>query len=80
MKQLTALTMLLLLATLAAKATDKPNILWIVTDDQRADSIAAFNRMLQTSENGDSRLGKVLSPNVDRLAQMGTTFINTFNQ
>ncbi|MDF1737875.1 MAG: sulfatase-like hydrolase/transferase [Verrucomicrobiales bacterium] len=58
----------------------KPNILWIVTDDQRADSIAAFNKMLGTSENGDSRLGKVLSPNVDRLAAMGTTFLQTYNQ
>lgn len=56
----------------------QPNILWIVTDDQRADSIEAFNRILRG--RSDSRLGKVLSPNVDRLARMGTTFINTFNQ
>ncbi|MEC5128726.1 sulfatase-like hydrolase/transferase [Verrucomicrobiales bacterium BCK34] len=59
-------------------AEEKPNILWIVTDDQRADSIAAFNRMMSGSE--DSPLGEVLSPNVDRLAGMGTTFLNTFNQ
>ncbi|MEM7699139.1 MAG: sulfatase-like hydrolase/transferase [Verrucomicrobiota bacterium] len=57
-----------------------PNMLWIVTDDQRADSIAAFNKMLGTSEDGASRLGKVLSPNVDRLAAMGTTFLQTYNQ
>lgn len=56
----------------------RPNILWIVTDDQRADSIAAFNRIHHDS--ADSALGHVLSPNVDRLARMGTTFINTFNQ
>lgn len=55
-----------------------PNILWIVTDDQRADSIAAFNRI--RNDVDASPLGKVLSPDVDRLAQMGTTFINTFNQ
>ncbi|MHB8900864.1 MAG: sulfatase-like hydrolase/transferase [Thermoguttaceae bacterium] len=56
----------------------KPNILWIVTDDQRPDSIAAFNRVRYG--DSDSPLGKVLSPNIDRLASMGTTFINTFNQ
>ncbi|MEM6470670.1 MAG: sulfatase-like hydrolase/transferase [Planctomycetota bacterium] len=56
----------------------QPNLLWIVTDDQRADSISAFNRILRDSP--DSELGRVLSPNVDRLAAMGTTFINTFNQ
>ncbi len=59
-------------------AADAPNILWIVTDDQRVDSIAAFNQM--RFGKSDSALGKVLSPNVDRLAKMGTTFINTFNQ
>lgn len=61
-----------------ARDSMKPNILWIVTDDQRADSIAAFNRIQRGKP--DSRLGQVLSPNVDRLARMGTTFINTFNQ
>jgi arylsulfatase A-like enzyme len=61
----------------AASAADRPNILWIVTDDQRADSIAAFNRM---RHNQDARrLGTVMSPNVDRQAKMGTTFINTLN-
>ena len=61
-----------------AAAQRRPNILWLVTDDQRADSIAAFNRIRYGQLN--SRLGSVLSPNVDRLAAMGTTFINTFNQ
>ncbi len=55
----------------------RPNILWIVTDDQRFDSIAAFNRARYGSS--DSLLGHVLSPNVDRLAAMGTAFINAFN-
>ncbi|MCA9142322.1 MAG: sulfatase-like hydrolase/transferase [Planctomycetaceae bacterium] len=57
---------------------NRPNILWIVTDDQRVDSIAAFNRIRHG--RSDSSLGHVLSPNIDRLATMGTTFINTFNQ
>ncbi|TWT80780.1 Choline-sulfatase [Planctomycetes bacterium CA13] len=56
----------------------QPNMLWVVTDDQRADSINAFNRMRFEQDN--SRLGKVMSPNVDRLAAMGTTFLNTYNQ
>ncbi len=63
---------------IAQDETKKPNILWIVTDDQRADSISAFNQILANQPN--SQLGQVLSPNVDRLARMGTTFINTFNQ
>lgn len=58
--------------------TQKPNILWVLTDDQRMDSIAAFNRM--TLGQSDSKLGKVLSPNVDQLAAQGVTFLNTFNQ
>lgn len=56
----------------------KPNILWVITDDQRFDSVPAFNRMLTGKSN--SELGKVLSPNVDRLASQGVTYINTFNQ
>lgn len=75
------LAFLLLLTALfssRAYADDLPNILWIVTDDQRVDSIEAFNRIRSGESN--SPLGKVLSPNVDRLAKMGTTFINTFNQ
>ena len=62
-----------------AFATEKkPNILWVVTDDQRADSISAFNKVL--TGKSESRLGPVVSPNVDHLAKIGTTFINTFNQ
>ncbi|MEM6365760.1 MAG: sulfatase-like hydrolase/transferase, partial [Planctomycetota bacterium] len=56
----------------------QPNILWILTDDHRYDSIRAFNRMLHGREM--SALGYVESPNTDRLAKMGTTFINTYCQ
>ncbi len=66
------------LAGEVSSAAEKPNILWIITDDQRPDSIAAFNRIRHGVSA--SPLGQVLSPNVDRLAAMGTTFINTFNQ
>ena len=69
----------LLLAQAASSAADQaPNILWVITDDQRMDSINAFNRMTRNEDH--SKLGEVMSPNVDRLAAMGTTFINTFNQ
>lgn len=56
----------------------RPNILWILTDDHRYDSIRAFNQMLTGQQM--SKLGYVESPNTDRLAKMGTTFINTYCQ
>ncbi|EMI41294.1 sulfatase-like hydrolase/transferase [Rhodopirellula sp. SWK7] len=56
----------------------QPNVLWILTDDHRYDSIRAFNQMLHGREM--SELGYVESPNTDRLAKMGTTFINTYCQ
>ncbi|MEM9235276.1 MAG: sulfatase-like hydrolase/transferase [Verrucomicrobiota bacterium] len=71
--------LILVLAGSASQlSAEEPNMLWIITDDQRADSIAAFNRMIRKQD--DSPLGKVLSPNVDRLAEAGTTFLYTFNQ
>ncbi|MEM1107375.1 MAG: sulfatase-like hydrolase/transferase [Planctomycetota bacterium] len=56
--------------------TAKPNVLYIITDDQRYDSIRVFNQILHGRD--ESALGYVESPNVDRLVSMGTTFINTF--
>lgn len=63
---------------LAQPPQSRPNVLWILTDDQRYDSIRAFNKMLHGREM--SELGYVESPNVDRLAKMGTTLINTYCQ
>ena len=54
----------------------QPNVLWILTDDQRYDAIPAFNRMLHGRDEGE--LGYVESPSVDRLTKMGTTFVNTY--
>ena len=59
-------------------AASQPNVLWILTDDQRYDSIRAFNRILHDRDHGE--LGYVESPQTDRLAAMGTTFINTYCQ
>lgn len=61
-----------------AAAAVKPNVLWILTDDHRYDSIRAFNQMLHGHEM--SEFGYVESPQIDRLTTMGTTFINTYCQ
>lgn len=61
-----------------ADETRQPHILWIVTDDQRADSIACFN--VATTGQPESPLGVVESPNVDALAAQGTLFVNAFCQ
>ncbi|MEN8662250.1 MAG: sulfatase-like hydrolase/transferase [Lentimonas sp.] len=78
LKTLFALAGYLCCSTSFLSAADqaKPNVLWILTDDQRYDSIQAFNRILHGRDH--SALGYVESPNVDRLAERGTTFINTY--
>ncbi|WBU60893.1 sulfatase family protein [Paracoccus albus] len=48
--------------------TTPPNILWITTDQQRYDTIAA---------HGNSAIN---TPNLDRLAQEGMSFMNTYCQ
>ena len=64
--------------SILAQEQQKPNVLWILTDDQRYDAVRAFNQMIDGREM--SALGYVESPNVDRMARMGTTFINTYCQ
>ncbi|WP_052293082.1 sulfatase-like hydrolase/transferase [Coraliomargarita akajimensis] len=69
----------LLLAPLLAASSafgEKPNILWIITDDQRADSLACFNQAELGQE--ESRLGYVHSPNIDRLAADGVLFTQAY--
>ncbi|MDP4693853.1 MAG: sulfatase-like hydrolase/transferase, partial [Opitutales bacterium] len=46
------------------------------TDDQRSDSVAAFNRA--TTGQAESKLGYVESPNLDALAAEGTLFTNAY--
>ncbi|MGY6649723.1 sulfatase-like hydrolase/transferase [Wenyingzhuangia sp. IMCC45574] len=58
------------------KKEQKPNILWIVTDDHRYDAVRAFNKMLHGRKM--SEIGYVESPNIDKLTKKGTTFINTY--
>lgn len=59
-----------------AAEQQKPNILWIITDDQRPDALQCYNRA--TTGKSDSALGYVSSPNVDKLASEGVLFTNTF--
>ncbi len=54
----------------------RPNILWIITDDQRSDSLSCYNRA--TTGKAESRLGYVESPNLDKLAAEGVLFTEAY--
>ncbi|WP_448248924.1 sulfatase-like hydrolase/transferase [Thalassotalea agariperforans] len=54
----------------------KPNILWIITDDHRPDSIASYNKAVYNSQQ--SPLGYVESANADKLAAQGVLFTQAF--
>ncbi len=60
----------------AAAESKKTNILWIVTDDQRADALACYNRA--TRGSSESALGYVSSPELDKLAKEGTLFTSAY--
>ncbi|MDC2887570.1 sulfatase-like hydrolase/transferase [Psychrosphaera algicola] len=62
--------------TAVQKEKEQPNILWIITDDQRPDSVSAYNRVMYGTN--ESPLGYVESPNIDKLAAEGTLFVNAF--
>ncbi|HEY7118924.1 MAG TPA: sulfatase-like hydrolase/transferase, partial [Tepidisphaeraceae bacterium] len=65
LRVLAALCIALVTTTLAA-AAPRPNLLFLLTDDQRFDTLAcAGNRLIQT-------------PNIDRLAAAGVRFTNHF--
>lgn len=55
----------------------QPNILWIVTDDHRADALQCYNEA--TTGKKESALGYVSSPHIDELAKEGVLFVNAFN-
>ncbi|MGJ8641008.1 MAG: sulfatase-like hydrolase/transferase [Opitutaceae bacterium] len=54
----------------------QPNILMIITDDHRPDSIGAFNQAVRGSKL--SPLGYVMSPHADALAAEGTLFSQAY--
>ena len=63
---LRVITVLLSLCAAAAHATDRPNIVFILTDDHRSDGLsAAGNALMRT-------------PQMDRLAERGMRFTNAF--
>ncbi len=65
-------------ASFAAKAAEeqKPNILWIITDDQRADALECWNEAV--SGKKESALGYVSSPNINKLAAEGVLFTRSY--
>ncbi|MGC6455675.1 MAG: sulfatase-like hydrolase/transferase [Coraliomargaritaceae bacterium] len=65
------------IACLSAAGTEQPNILWIITDDHRPDSIQAYNRA--TTGQSESPLGYVSSPHIDRLSAEGVLYTRAFN-
>lgn len=60
----------------ALEAAEQPNILWIITDDQRPDSLAIFNEATRGEAVGP--LGPVSSPHIDRLAREGVLFTRIY--
>ncbi|MEM9079958.1 MAG: sulfatase-like hydrolase/transferase [Verrucomicrobiota bacterium] len=77
MKRATQLLLSTLLSqALSAAPLDQPNILWIITDDHRPDSIQAYNRAVSGKDH--SPLGYVESPHTDQLASEGVLFTNAF--
>ncbi len=62
--------------SLQAVPAKQPNILWIITDDQRTDSLACYNQA--TLGTTESRLGFVSSPHIDKLAEEGVIFTSAY--
>lgn len=54
----------------------KPNILWILTDDHRADALECFNKA--TTGKNESVLGYVSSPSLNKVAKNGVIFTNAY--
>ncbi|MFC7292851.1 sulfatase-like hydrolase/transferase [Hirschia litorea] len=62
----------------AEQENSQPNILWIVTDDHRPDSIRAYNQAM--TGQSESPLGYVSSPVTDKLIAEGVLFTQAYNQ
>ncbi len=78
MNKLLYLAVPLTVASFAAKAAEeqKPNILWIITDDQRADALECWNEAV--TGKSESALGYVSSPNINKLAAEGVLFTRSY--
>lgn len=58
----------------SAKTVDKPNIVVIVTDDQRWDQLG----VVQREQGDDARFGFLQTPRLDAFAEQGVRFRNAF--
>ncbi|MGY6649692.1 sulfatase-like hydrolase/transferase [Wenyingzhuangia sp. IMCC45574] len=76
MKKMFAILALLAVGLKLTAQTKKPNVLWILTDDQRVDSNGYYNKI--TTGKKDSPLGYIESPNLDALAKEGVVFTNFY--
>lgn len=72
----TVITSIFAAIALLATAQNKPNILWVQTDDHRADALECYNEATIGQKN--SPLGYVSSPNINKLAAEGTLFVNAY--
>ena len=61
------MTVLSAMAGYAGKETPKPNVMFIIADDQTYESISAYG------------LTEVKTPNLDRLVERGVSFTHTYN-
>ncbi|WP_247670596.1 sulfatase-like hydrolase/transferase [Alteromonas sp. MMG017] len=71
------ITTIVVSSTYSFAQNEQPNILWIITDDHRPDSVQAYNRA--TTGKSESALGYVSSPNIDKLAAEGVMFTRAYN-
>ncbi|MEO0795557.1 MAG: sulfatase-like hydrolase/transferase [Verrucomicrobiota bacterium] len=76
MKLIASFALATLLAHASLIGSSKPNILWIITDDQRPDSVSVYNRAVYGTD--ESPLGYVESPNIDKLAEEGVLFTSAY--
>ncbi|MFI3248053.1 MAG: sulfatase-like hydrolase/transferase [Rikenellaceae bacterium] len=70
------LSLPLALSIVPMQAKEQPNILWIITDDHRADALGCWNMAVRGTT--ESELGYVSSPNIDKLASEGVLFTNSY--
>ena len=69
MKKLTSLLFLVIASSLQAGAADRPNIVFIFSDDHAPHAIGAYNGWLKSVNP---------TPNIDKLARQGMLFENSF--
>src|SRR5690349_12255584 len=66
MPRLLLFLVLLLVSALSIQAADRPNVLFLFSDDQRVDTIASLGN------------AHIRTPNLDRLVKSGTAFTGAY--